>query len=166
MRKYMLLLCVAFTLACDSHHHYEDAHVHGVGTLNVAVDGARSVVLELRVPGMTLYGFEHKAKNDADRRKQEAALTLLKDKIHEMAVFDASLGCRFGDSDIELEQEHDHSEIHAQFAVECEEELSGGGLRFAFGRHFPGFEKLQVRLLSDARQDSVLVEHDKGELTF
>ncbi|MEB0010240.1 DUF2796 domain-containing protein [Glaciimonas sp. Gout2] len=65
------LLCLALSPAIA-----HEAHVHGVGKLDVAIDGAQ-ITLHLDTPLMNLLGFEHAAKNTKDRAAaQKMALQL------------------------------------------------------------------------------------------
>ncbi|MCF7994732.1 MAG: DUF2796 domain-containing protein, partial [Chromatiaceae bacterium] len=50
----------------DEHYRQQGAHVHGVGQLNVAVDGS-ALLVELISPAMDLVGFEHAPRNEAQR---------------------------------------------------------------------------------------------------
>lgn len=53
-----------------------DAHEHGVGTLNIAVDG-QAMAMEFQAPGADIVGFEHPAETEADLAKVERALAVL-----------------------------------------------------------------------------------------
>ncbi|MDB9707907.1 DUF2796 domain-containing protein, partial [Planktotalea frisia] len=53
-----------------------DAHEHGVGALNIAIDGT-SVAMEFHAPGADIVGFEYSAKSDADLAAIETAIAAL-----------------------------------------------------------------------------------------
>ena len=53
-----------------------DSHEHGVGELNIAVEG-KTVVMELHAPGADIVGFEYVAESDADRAAVDAAVARL-----------------------------------------------------------------------------------------
>ena len=53
-----------------------DAHEHGVGQLNIAVDG-NTVAMEFHAPGADIVGFEHAAHDSADRAAVDAAVATL-----------------------------------------------------------------------------------------
>lgn len=67
------------------------AHEHGVGALNVAIEGAR-VLMAFAAPGADIVGFEHPAATDADRAAIAAATARLADP---MMLFSpsAAAGC-------------------------------------------------------------------------
>ncbi|PWR04312.1 DUF2796 domain-containing protein [Meridianimarinicoccus roseus] len=50
-----------------------EAHVHGVSTLELAVEGS-VVEMNLHSPGMDIVGFEYEASTDADKDAVEAAI--------------------------------------------------------------------------------------------
>ena len=53
-----------------------DSHEHGVGELNIAVDGS-TVAIELHAPGADIVGFEYVAKSFDDRLTVKKALKSL-----------------------------------------------------------------------------------------
>ena len=68
-----LLTSVAATPLLAQETREMDAHVHGVSTLELAVEGG---VLEMNLlsPGMDIVGFEYEASTDADKDAVEAAI--------------------------------------------------------------------------------------------
>ena len=68
MRKniyYSLLLSALVTVSVAEETRQVDKHEHGVGELNIAVEG-NSIDLEFMIPGADIVGFEYKAKSEAD----------------------------------------------------------------------------------------------------
>lgn len=99
----------------DEGHRELGAHVHGHGTLNIAVESTR-VELELEAPGMDLVGFEHAPKTDAQKAAIEAVKTKLKDPLSLFKMPDAA-SCKLADAKIEIEaaksgEEHAHDHGH------------------------------------------------------
>ena len=87
------------------------AHEHGVGQLNVAVEG-ETVEIELVAPGADIVGFEHAAETDEDKKAMEAALAALKEG-EAIFVFPAEAACRL--EEVEAENEalgHDEHDDH------------------------------------------------------
>lgn len=85
-----------------------EAHVHGVGALNVAVEGD-VVAMEFRAPGADIVGFEHAAKSDADLAAVEAALKVL-EKPFDLFIFPEGAGCAVTEAKAELVTEEDHDD--------------------------------------------------------
>jgi len=115
MLAVVLSLSLAAPALADEEHRELGAHVHGHGTLNIAVEGTR-VELELEAPGMDLVGFEHEAKTDAQKAAIEAAKTKLKDPLSLFKLPDAA-NCKLADAKIEIAAAkggdgHDHSHDH------------------------------------------------------
>lgn len=76
----VLSLSLAAPALADDGHRELGAHVHGHGTLNIAVETTR-VELELEAPGMDIVGFEHEAKTAEHKAAIEAAKAKLKDPL-------------------------------------------------------------------------------------
>jgi len=53
-----------------------EAHVHGVSTVEIAVEG-HDVEIDLLSPGMDIVGFEYEASSDTDKDAVEAAIRVL-----------------------------------------------------------------------------------------
>ncbi|MCF7984952.1 MAG: DUF2796 domain-containing protein [Thiohalocapsa sp.] len=100
----------------DHQHREHDAHVHGVASLNVAVDGDK-LLIELDSPAVNLVGFEHAPRDDAQR----AAVAKVKEQLADGAalfVADAAAGCTLDTHAIDMalakhdEAAHDHDHDH------------------------------------------------------
>lgn len=99
-----------------------EAHVHGHGTLNIAVEGQR-VLMELEVPGADVLGFEHAAESEAEKSALKRALADLQRPMSLFVLPDAA-GCRVQVAEVAVaaheehhENEHEH-EKHAEHAAE------------------------------------------------
>jgi hypothetical protein len=94
-----------------------DAHVHGVSTLELAIEGG-VVEINLLSPGMDIVGFEYEASTDTDKDAVEAALRTMLVPENIVTLPEAA-GCRLtevlahlhaGDHDHEEGDGHDHAE--------------------------------------------------------
>jgi len=98
---------LAATCAYAEEEHRElGAHVHGHGTLNIAVEGNR-VAMELEVPGMDIVGFEHEASSD----EQKASVDRAKAELSKpLAIFTvpAAAACKVAEAKVAVETEHEH----------------------------------------------------------
>lgn len=67
-----LLACAALA---EQHgeHREQPAHEHGHGTLDIVLEG-EELVMELRIPGVNVVGFEHAPRDDAEREAVRRAL--------------------------------------------------------------------------------------------
>ena len=81
------------TLVRAAEEHRElGPHVHGHGTLNIAVENKR-VSMELEVPGMDIVGFEHDATTDDQKTVVEKAQRRSSRKPLEVFKLPAAAGC-------------------------------------------------------------------------
>lgn len=85
-----------------------DAHEHGHGALNIAIEGAQ-IQVELEVPGFDIVGFEYEAETDADKAKITAALDTLGDPTTVLAL-PKGAGCEVIEAKAELHGEDDHDD--------------------------------------------------------
>jgi hypothetical protein len=103
------VLFAAASVAADETRQL-DAHEHGVGALNIAIDGS-TVVMELHSPGADIVGFEYAAKSDADRAAVDAAVATLAKPLSLFAI-PAAAGCSvtMASASLEMsEHKHDHA---------------------------------------------------------
>ncbi|CUH50711.1 zinc uptake protein ZrgA [Shimia marina] len=85
-----------------------DAHEHGHGALNIAVDG-NTIALELDVPGFDIVGFEHAATTDADKATLQKGMAQLKDPLSLFALPTAA-GCEVTSVEVALHGGDEHEE--------------------------------------------------------
>ena len=85
-----------------------DAHEHGVGALNIAIDGT-SVAMEFHAPGADIVGFEYSAKSDADLAAIETAIAALNAPL-DLFVLPAGAMCTVTNASAELESEEAHDD--------------------------------------------------------
>jgi hypothetical protein len=82
-------------------HRQADAHEHGRGTLNIAIEGKR-ITMELEAPGADIVGFEHAVKTG----KQKAAVELARKQLaapQKLFKLPAAAGCVLTEAKVELE---------------------------------------------------------------
>jgi hypothetical protein len=87
-----------------------DAHEHGVGALDIAIDGT-TVAMEFHAPGADIVGFEYAAESDGDLAKVRAALETLGAPLTLFAMPSAA-ACSVIDTKAELEAEDGHNGAH------------------------------------------------------
>jgi hypothetical protein len=196
MRRLLLalpfaLLPLAMVQAAPEHDHDHDhehgslgTHEHGVGRLDVALEG-RTLEFELDSPAMNIVGFEHQATSAEDKAKLAAGKDLLL-KPHALFSVPEAAECNvvsqkvesplFGDkpeAGHEHEhakgepEEHEHSEIHASYKLTCKVPavLKTLDLSNIF-KSFPATEKLQVQLISPNGQSGAEVRPSNPSLKF
>ena len=138
-----------------------DSHEHGVGELNIAVDGS-TVAIELHAPGADIVGFEYVAKSFDDRLTVKKALKSLSHPL-ELFLLSAPAECRVTEAEAHLETEgvhddhadHDdhaegpvHSEFHATYTLVCNNLSALTEITFAYFDAFENALELEVQLLT------------------
>lgn len=93
------LLCLPQSLSLYANAAEPPAHVHGVATLEVAIDGA-AVEIRLDTPLANLLGFEHKPTTPAELEKVRMMRREL-DKAAALFVLPTQAGCTAGPASIE-----------------------------------------------------------------
>lgn len=166
----------AFTLACATVLHASEtrqlgAHEHGVGQLNIAVDGGQ-VAIEFHAPGADIVGFEYVASSDADRAAIADGVAALARPL-DLFVLSAAAGCNVVRAVAELEaheghdyghdaHDHDkhaddahadgdsHAEFHAEYLLDCASPEALSTVEFAYFDQFENAREVDVQILSDA----------------
>ena len=103
----LIALAAALPALAEETRHV-DAHEHGVGTLNIAVDGA-TVAMAFEAPGADIVGFEYAAKSDADLAAVDVAISKLGAPLDLFLMPDAA-GCTVVEALVELESEDEHDD--------------------------------------------------------
>ena len=122
-RSAATLLALCFSVAANATEREHAAHEHGVGQLNIAIEG-QEVEIELVSPGADIVGFEHEAESEGDKAAVERALSSLKD-ADALFAFPPAAQCQIEEAEVESAQldDHDHhDEKHEHGEEEAEEE--------------------------------------------
>lgn len=180
-----LLAVISVASAAHDHDHDEhehehgheheslSAHEHGVGSLNLVVDGGE-VAIELVSPANNLLGFEHLPASNADKAKVKALQAQLND-ADSLFVFPAAADCSVEEVELSSplfetedghEHEHEHSDksaeshadIQAHFHFNCTQEAALDQIQVALFSAFPGTERLLLQAIGPKGQQG-------GELT-
>ncbi len=103
-----LIALVAATPALTEETRQLDAHEHGVGALNIAIDGT-TVAMEFHAPGADIVGFEHAAESDADHAAIDAAIAKLSAPL-DLFGLSATAACTLVKANAALEGEGGHDD--------------------------------------------------------
>lgn len=173
-----LVVCLASGAQAQHKHRKADAHVHGNGTFDIAVEGNR-VSIELEAPGMDIVGFEHAAKSAA----QQAAVTAAKKKLEQpldLFKLPDAAKCKVTDAKVNLEEEQpakadakskhshsghkadeSHSAFRATYVLDCEAPAQITSIAFDYFKAFKGADALTINLVSSKGQKSLSVSRKK-----
>jgi len=158
------LLCTAFFPAIA-----HEAHVHGVGKLDVAIDGSQ-VILHLDTPLMNLLGFEHAAKSTKDRQAAQQMVRQLRDagkifvttpaaecrpasvKLVSAALDPILLGEAAAPAATDKPAEPGHADLDADFVFQCAHPDRLQSIDVTLFAQFKGFQKIDVQMVTPKKQ--------------
>lgn len=160
-----------------------DSHEHGVGELNIAMEG-KTIAMELHAPGADIVGFEYAATSDEDRAAIENAVATLAKPLDLFSFPDAAK-CTVtrASAELEAEEDHDehaehddhgehddhaeeasHTEFHAEYVLNCDNPDAISKIDFAYFEAFPNALELEVQIVSSAGAKAFEVERDAPTL--
>ena len=166
-------LALPLSALADDHQHSLGAHVHGLATLNIALENQR-LELQLTSPAMNIVGFEYQPTTAADLQSIKAAQDTL-NHAAELFVLSPTAQCRLTsvkidnplltesddhdhDHDHESQHEahnaeHQHSDISAHYQYRCAKPARLNSIDLAgLFKQFSQTEKIQVQLIAGDHQ--------------
>ena len=192
MRFNLLLVPALFALtpfyinALEHDHHDHagslSAHVHGIATLNIALEDQR-LELQLSSPAMNLVGFEYKPTSATDKQSVLDAERSLK---NEQALFKLTEDAQCALSAISIDNdltehadehdhtahaddkdEHPHSDIQVNYQFNCAAPSKLSGIDLAgFFKSFPLTEKVRIQLITADTQLGIELSHSDTSLSW
>jgi len=187
----LLFVFSACPLLADETRHL-DSHEHGVGTLDIAIDGP-SVTMAFRAPGADIVGFEYAAKSAADRAAVDAAVATLARPV-DLFVLPAAAACSVTKASAGLESDgadgadgahtehrdhadehahtdHDdhseeagHTEFRAEYTLTCERSDALTQIEFAYFDTFENAREVEVQIITGSGARAFDVERDAPTL--
>ncbi|MGB0749002.1 MAG: DUF2796 domain-containing protein [Magnetospiraceae bacterium] len=168
-------------------------HEHGVGHLNVAIEGDE-IEIELMAPGADLVGFEHDAATPEKEAAVATAMAILS-AGEKLFAFPESAGCRLEEAEVgddhldghdadhgmhdhdvkdEDEEEHDHahdedeqhSEFHAHYHFECKNMKAVSYLETRYFESFPNTRELEAQFITPQGQGAAVLTPANPRLGF
>ena len=175
-----IALAGAIALAAAASASERKAHQHGVGELNLAVEG-KAVEIELAAPGADIVGFEHEARTDAQKRAVSKAAKALRDGAA-LFVFPAAANCVLHEAEVEsplLEDRHghkdhdhkhgdgdEHAEFDAHYHFECAAPDRLTHIDTTYFKAFPNAQALSARVLTETGQRAQRLTPAAARLKF
>jgi hypothetical protein len=159
-------------------HRELGAHEHGVGQLEIAVEG-RTMTFALHVPGADIVGFEHHPETPEDKAAIDRAVATLASPL-DLFVLPAAAGCSVTEVEaglVDEEHEHEehaqaeedeehgeHSEFSATYTLACDDPAAITHVEFAYFATFPNARELEIDMLTDKGAQHFEVERDAPRL--
>ena len=107
-RRLPIVLVILASPAFAESTRQMESHEHGVGELNMAIDG-NVVAMEFHAPGSDIVGFEYEATSDEDKAAIAAAIETLSNPMN-LFSFPAAAECSVVEAHASLESDADHDE--------------------------------------------------------
>lgn len=133
---------------------HEDAHVHGLVRLDVAID-AKTLTVQIEAPLDSLLGFEHRPRTAAQK---QAADALLKQMTDSTALIRPEGGASCKPTKVTVESEalqstkpagskdEDHADLDASFEFTCEQPDKLTFIEIGFFDAFKRIQKIEVQV--------------------
>ncbi|HEY0229698.1 MAG TPA: DUF2796 domain-containing protein [Dokdonella sp.] len=170
-----LALPMSSAFADDTAHRQHGPHVHGEARLNVGIDGALLLV-SLDAPGMSLLGYEHPPRDDAERSAYGDTVAAL-NAPDGWLVLPPAAGCTLDAATVQAhgfdtanthddgsdpvahghEHEHgshEHADFDASYRYTCHAPLALHAFEVKLIERFPALHKINVELVLPDRQGS------------
>lgn len=139
-----------------------DSHAHGISELKIAQEGS-SFEFELEAPGNDIIGFEHAAKNAAQKAQIAAALKIL-GAPGQLFRTPAAAGCTISDAEAEFETSDDHAGFHVHWSMTCANPGKMTMLKILYFDAFAAAEEIEVEAIGKAGQSAIEVEKDMRQV--
>lgn len=180
--------------ASEAAYREQAAHVHGTGELNVVVDG-RLLAIELHSPAINIVGFEHAARDEAEREVLLRTREQLTD-IETLFAIPSQAGCALkelefhGDQFVGIpapgkDRHSDHEDDHRQgsshdhgahephhadvrvfYELECSRPEALTHIDVLVFEHFPGTQRLAVQVVGRTGQHALALTPGRIRVHF
>lgn len=178
-------LTLPLAALADNHAHSLDAHIHGLASLNVALE-EQKLELQLASPAMNILGFEHLPNSNSDQQAVETAQKTLHNPALLFGLNSAAkctLTSTSVDNDLLVNRdehdhhheatpaadvsEHQHSDITAHYHYHCSVPTALNSIDLSgFFTQFPHTEKIQVQLVTDEQQRGIELSAQQSILSW
>ena len=152
-------------------HSAQDAHVHGLSHLTIALE-KQTLLVEINSPLMDIVGFEGEPRTKVQKDSIERAKTKLR-KISNVFIFkggsclekniDVTLGHDHSDEHSHSENDHDtHSEISAIYEFNCSEPTELQEIAVLLPNQFSRMEKIKAQWITPDSQGQITLDKNKN----
>ena len=153
-------------IAIAQEHRELGPHVHGAGTLKIAIEGDK-VSMDFSAPANDILGFEHQPSTPEQKKTLTAATESL-GKPLTLFTLSAAAGCKTGSANVvfnaaappapgaapakDADAEHEHADFDIDYVLTCTSAAKITAISFPYFKRFPGAQKLTVTVVSDRGQ--------------
>ena len=135
----------AYTAAATRHL---GAHVHGVTTLNIALDG-QLLSIEGEMPGVNIVGFEHPPHTEAERARLTDSEATLRNPAEWMKP-NAEARCKITTVEVKDDgfradtHKGEHADFDTRYLFTCDAPLNLRTIELSLIQRFPGTHEVRV----------------------
>ena len=171
MKMFCRILAIFFLFFAPVVHSAQDAHVHGLSYLKIALEN-QTLLVEINSPLMDIVGFEGEPRTKVQKDSIQRAKAKLT-KIGNILIFkggsceeeeiDVHLGHDHGTEHSNSEHDHDtHSEISAVYKFECLEPDELQVITVLLPNKFSRMEKIKAQWTTPGSQGQITLDKNKN----
>lgn len=167
--------------ASAQEHRELGPHVHGAGTLKIAIEGNK-VSMDFSAPANDILGFEHQPSTPEQSKILHDAKATLAQPLKVFTLPDAA-GCKVASANVVFnaaepaaagaasakqaeDAEHQHADFDVDYELTCAAPGKIATLAFPYFQLFTGAQKLTVTVVSDKGQSESDVTRASPELAI
>ena len=169
------ILAIFFLFFAPVVHSAQDAHVHGLSYLKIALEN-QTLLVEINSPLMDIVGFEGEPRTKVQKDSIERAKAMLR-KIGNVLIFkggsciekniDVTLGHDHSNEHSHSEHHHDtHSEISAVYKFKCLEPEELREITVLLPNQFSRMEKIKAQWATSDAQGQITLDKKKNTINL
>ena len=155
------------------------AHVHGAGTLSIAIEGSK-ISMDLSAPANDILGFEHQPTTPQQTLTLATAKEVLANPLA-VIEFPVAAGCTIESANVAFNaaapadaskpeknsaEPSGHADFDVDYVLTCKAVDKITALTFPYFKQFLGAQKLTVTLATDKGQSQYDVTRENPSLTL
>ena len=164
------LAIIATAAAAQTERRELGPHVHGAGTLAIAIEGNK-LSMELSAPANDILGFEHQPSTSEQSKILAEAKSDLGQPL-KLIELPAAADCAAESANVVFNaaepkadakpaaESHEHADFDVDYVIVCKAADKIAALTFPYFKRFPGAQKLTVTVSSDKGQTQFDVTRD------
>jgi len=182
LRVVFFLFTLGFAYAAETKNEKNLApHVHGEGKLNFVLDYEKQEAqLNFQFPALQVLGFEHKPKNESEKKIHKDSHTRLKSPTNIFSLISAKgakSDCVFGKSILKIPYAdehahkhehggHDHADYELEYTFKCKNLKAVQGIKLEAFKNLKSLDKLKAEGFAGEKAISQEIKAAQGELLF
>ncbi len=167
----MALSCVFHSLlVAAAPPRHLGAHVHGVATLNVALDG-QLLSIEGEMPGVNIVGFEHPPHTEAERATLKDSEATLRNPGEWMKP-NAEARCAITTAEVKDDgfradaRKGEHADFDTRYLFTCQAPLNLRTIELSLIQRFPGTHEVRVNAALPSGQAEEIFTTPVASISF